>query len=341
MREKQNVNKSKKMTKKKRRSKMAIMLILVMQLLTASLISCFLLFYGPFPVVRKMIVGTAMSSYKHQYIAKLFLSDSQIAKILSSGTENTSNAEQSISNIKVEDYNDNDIEQYDISGTKFKGYLLVIKNPLRVKVGYTKDLGKQGETTSNIAKDHNAVAAINGGGFTDKSDNGKLWAGTGAYPTGFIFSSGKIVYQDQDIKNDTKLDVMAIDTEGKLIIGKRSINDLKKLKVSEAITFGPVLLVNGNPAFTGDGGQGITARTAIGQRKDGAIILLVLDGRRINMPGATLSDIQKIMKDYNAYNAINLDGGSSSTMYYKGKVINSPCDPLGERSIATALYVEQ
>lgn len=324
--------------KGKRISRVGLILIVITQVIVASLVSLLLVFNGLFPIVRKMLVGTAMSSYKHQYIAKLFLSDSKISNILNSGLINTSSSEQQISNIKLNNYVDNSIERYDINGSKFNGYLLIIKNPLRVKVGYTKNLTKEGERTCDIAKDHNAIAAINGGGFMDKSANGSLWAGTGAYPSGFIFSRGKIVYQD--ISDDTLVDVMAMDFQGKMIIGNHSINDLKRLKVSEAIAFGPSLIVNGNAAFTGDGGQGITARTAIGQRQDGAILLLVVDGRRINMPGATLHDIQKIMLDYNAYNAINLDGGSSSTMYYKGSVINNPCNPLGERTIATALYVE-
>ena len=323
---------------KQKRAPLAIMIIIIFQVFTASFISCLLIFYGLFPVTRKMIVGTAMSSYKHQYIAKLFFNDSQIFKILNNGVASKENLTQKISTIKINSYEGNNIERYDINSSRFKGYMVVIKNPLKVKVGYTKNLEKQGEKTSDIAKDHNAIVAINGGGFMDKSNNGTLWAGTGAYPTGFVFSCGKIVYQDV---SDTKvLDVVALDLQGKLIIGSHSINDLKKLKVSEAVAFGPALIINGETTFNGDGGQGITSRTAIGQRKDGAILLLVVDGRRINMPGATLHDIQKIMLDYNAYNATNLDGGSSSTLYYKGNIINNPCNPLGERTIATALYVE-
>jgi exopolysaccharide biosynthesis protein len=324
--------------KKKKLSKIGIMLILIAQIIMSSFISCLLVFYGPFPVVRKMIVGTAMSSYTHQYIAKLFLSDAQISKIIHSSVQSTGNLNQKISNIKINNYVDNSIERYDINSSKFKGYMLVIKNPLKVKIGYTNSLTKQGERTSDIAKDHNAIAAINGGGFMDKSNSGSLWAGTGAYPTGFVISNGEIVYKDV---SDTKvLDVMALDSQGKMIIGSHSISDLERLKVSEAISFGPPLVINGEKTFNGDGGQGITARTAIGQREDGAILLLVVDGRRINMPGATLHDIQKIMLDYNAYNATNLDGGSSTTMYYKGNVINNPCNPLGERTVATAIYVE-
>ena len=323
---------------KQKRRPIVVIFIIILQIFTASFVSSLLVFYGPFPTVRKMIVGTSMSSFKHQYIAKLFLSDSQISEILNSGTKSTASAEEKVSNIEINNSKDNSIERYDIKGSRFKGYLLVIKNPLRVKVGYTNQLSKQGERTSDIAKDHNAVAAINGGGFYDKSDSGSLWTGTGAYPTGFIFSNGKIIYQD--VPDKKSLEVMAIDSQGKMIVGSHSINDLKNSKVKEAIAFGPSLIINGKATFSGDGGQGITARTAIGQRQDGAILLLVVDGRKINMPGATLHDIQKIMLDNKAYNATNLDGGSSSTMYYKGEIINSPCNPLGERTIASAIYVE-
>jgi exopolysaccharide biosynthesis protein len=138
-------------SKRKRISKVGLILIVIIQVILASLVSLLLVFNGLFPVVQKMLVGTAMSSYKHQY----------------------------------------------------------------------------------IAKDHNAIAAINAGGFMDKSANGSLWTGTGAYPTGFIFSRGKIVYQD--ISDDKPVDVIAIDSQGKMIIGSHSINDLKNLKVSEAI----------------------------------------------------------------------------------------------------------
>lgn len=323
--------------KKNKLSKTLIMLIIALQLLVSSFLSCLLVFYGPFPLVREMVVGTSMSSYKHQYIAKMFLNDAQISQILNAGVIGTDNSTENISDININNSNDNNIERYDINGSKFKGYLLIVKNPLRVRVGYSNQLSNQGERTSDIAKDHNAVAAVNAGGFQDKSSSGSLWAGTGAYPDGFVFSQGKVIYQGID---ETKpVDIVALDSKGKMIIGKHSIDDLKKLHASEAVNFGPALIVNGKAAFDGDGGQGITARTAIGQRKDGSILLLVVDGRRVNMPGATLHDLQKIMLDYKAYNAANLDGGSSSTMYFEGKVINDPCNPLGERTVATAFYV--
>ncbi|NMC28195.1 MAG: phosphodiester glycosidase family protein, partial [Syntrophomonadaceae bacterium] len=50
-------------------------------------------------------------------------------------------------------------------------------------------------------------------------------------------------------------------------------------------------------------------------------------------------DVQNILYENGAITAANLDGGSSTTMYYQGQVINKPCDLLGERYIPTAILV--
>ena len=86
-----------------------------------------------------------------------------------------------------------------LTGKRFKGYILVINDPTRIKVGYSSMLGKEGQLTSEIARDNNAIAAINGGGFTD-GVSGSLWTGTGANPEGIIMSGGKIVFNN--IKNE-------------------------------------------------------------------------------------------------------------------------------------------
>lgn len=91
----------------------------------------------------------------------------------------------------------------------------------------------------------------------------------------------------------------------------------------------------------GDGGWGVGPRTAIGQRKDGTVLFLVIDGRQPGYSvGATLRDIQNILFEEGAVIAANLDGGSSSTLFFNGKVINKPADLLGERMIPTAFIVQ-
>lgn len=112
---------------------------------------------------------------------------------------------------------------------------------------------------------------------------------------------------------------------------------MKKLGVTEAVSFGPALIVEGQKTITtGNGGWGMAGRTVIAQKKDGSIILLVIDGIQLDSYDATLKEVQDLLYDeYEAYNTTNLDGGSSSTMFYNDEIINSPSDPLGEKSIKT------
>ncbi|MEW9095723.1 MAG: phosphodiester glycosidase family protein [Clostridiaceae bacterium] len=330
--------KIKKIKKKKKFSFKIFMFFLIFEFVFTGITAPLILFYGPFKNVRKTIVGAAMSTLSHQYIATTFLSDKKIKEILSEDVVEVIDQGKGIEEIKFNNKHDSSIERYDIDGKKFKGHMLVVHDSTRVKVGYSSKLSKGlGELTSQIARNNNAIAAINAGGFVDKNSDGN-WTGTGGQPVGILMSDGKMI---NDVSNpDAKDDVMAITEEGVLLVGKYSLNELKEKNAKEAITFGPALVVNGQPTIkSGDGGWGIAPRTAIGQRRDGAILLLVIDGRQVRSVGATLRDVQDIMLEYGAYYATNLDGGSSTTMYYDGEVINNPCNPLGERAIPSVVYV--
>lgn len=311
---------------------------LIFEIVFTGVTAPIIVFHGPFQNVKKTIVGAAMTTLSHQYIAKVFLSQEEIDKIL--GENVVEAVQQDNTPIKFQNTHDDSIEREDISDErKFKGYMLIIHDPTRVKVGASKKLGVEGELTSQIARDNGAIAAVNGGGFVDASSGDSKWTGTGGKPVGILMSGGKILYND--LKENEERETVAITKGGALLVGAHTLDDLKELGVTEAISFGPALVVNGKGTIkSGDGGWGIAPRTAIGQRKDGSILLLVIDGRQTKSVGATLKDVQNIMLQYGAVNASNLDGGSSSTMYYEGDVINNPCDPLGERSVPSAIYVK-
>ena len=319
-----------------------VLLFIIFQLIFAAITGPFMLYYGPFKNAKTTVVGAAMTTLTLQWLATSFLSDDKIEAILNEQKADVivqDDLDEKGSGVKIENKNDNNIERYDVTGKKYKGYLLVIKDPTRLKVGYSSKLGKEGQLTSDIAKDNNAIAAVNGGGFTDEAA-GSLWTGTGANPSGIIMSGGQAVYNDIS-SEEQETQVVAITEAGKLLVGLHSIKSMKKARVTEAVSFGPALIVNGNKTIkNGDGGWGIAPRTAIAQRQDGAIILLVIDGRQINSLGATLREVQDLLYDYGAYNATNLDGGSSSTLFYNDEVINNPCDSLGERSVPSIIYVE-
>jgi len=295
-----------------------------------------LVFYGPFENVKRTVVGMSWSSLRHQYIARLFLSDMAIQRILgdSFAVDPTAQGEE-IEVIKFNAEHSDRIELYNIKGNNFKGKMLLVHDPKRIVVGWSSLIPKAGETTSAIAKRNGAVAAINAGGFMDRS-----WTGTGGLPMGFVIHDSKVIYNHGNDEN-VRMDTAAFTREGMLIVGKHSIAQLKEYGVKEAVSFGPPLIVNGRPTIkNGDGGWGIAPRTAIGQRKDGTVILLVIDGRDVfHSLGATLRDVQDILLEYGAVNAVNLDGGSSTTMYFNGKVINKPSDVLGERAVPTVFMV--
>lgn len=289
-----------------------------------------LVFYGPFPLVRQIVVGSIATSSHPQFL-KLFYSSAKVNQILlQTGIANSSSQSPgSILNFTTN--SDNRVEMFDINQGTFKGKIIKIYNPRRVQVAVTKDVFNAGEKTSDIAKRVGAVAAINGGGFVDPSGKGN-----GGYPQGITLHNGQVI-TGQNIT--TPQEIIGIDKKGALVIGKYTLTQLKENNVMEAVTFGPQLIRDGQGMINGNGGWGIAPRTAIGQTADGSILLLTIDGRQISSIGATLKEEQNVLLAYGAVNAANLDGGSSTTMFYSGQVINSPADAFGERYVPTAFVV--
>lgn len=321
--------------KKKKKGRLRSLLgFLIFEFIFMSITTPLLIFYGPFDNVKRTATGMVWNSMTKQVIAKTFLSDKAIANILGDG--------YAISNVNTEDIkmlnfgvkHNNNLEYFDVESRNFRGKMIIVDDPTRIKVGYSSKMPRAGETTSSIARRTGAVAAINGGGFIDTG-----WAGTGGVALGFVINNGKYI-SGKLTNNYTKRDTIAFTKEGMLIVGKHSQAELTKYNIKEGISFGPPLIVNGKPTINkGDGGWGISPRTAIGQKEDGSVMLLVIDGRSLKSFGATLKEVQDIMLEHGAVNAANLDGGSSATMFYDGKVVNTPSDALGERTVATAFVV--
>ena len=303
--------------------------ILVMFIFTA-VTSPIVVLFGPFDNLKRTVVGAIMRSRHPQYITWLFNQD-EINMIL--GTVGTVRS-QDLFKFKARE--DTTLKMRRIESTRYVGYVLEIPDPRRVKVATAKNIQEKGETVSNIAKDNDAVAAINAGGFHDPNGTG-----TGRLPYGFIMQDGNYVI-GKDVGPDEAVDFVGFTKQGNLIAGTYTKTELADMDAAEGITFGPPLIVDGQKMITdGDGGWGIGPRTAIGQKKDGTVIFLVIDGRQPGYStGATLRDVQDVLYEEGCYIAENLDGGSSTTLYYNGKVVNKPADLLGERMIPTAFIVE-
>ena len=286
----------------------------------------------PFEMLRNLWVTSAMTTMNHQYLATYLFSEAEIQNIMDNNkTADLGNSHPS--NIKTLGTDNNTgTELIDISQKGFKGYLLKVKDPGRVEVAATRYLGKMGEKAEDIAKENGASAVINGGAFDDPLGNGN-----GGRPLGILISDGKILYKDPI----SAFDIIGLNRDNVLVLGHYTLDQIKKMGIRDAVTFSPFLVVDGIPAIThGDGGWGIAPRTSIGQTRDGSILMLVIDGRQIGSLGATLKDVQDIMLKYGAYNVANLDGGSSTVLYYNGKIVNHPSSQYGERHAPSFFIVK-
>lgn len=304
-----------------------IILMIAFTIVTSPIV----ILFGPFANIRRTVVGAIVRSRHPQFITWLF-TPAEIQKML--GTVGTTDA-QELFDFTAK--SDTKLTLRQIHSTRYVGYLLEIPNPKMIQVATAPDIQEKGDTTSNIAKANHAIAAINAGGFYDPNGTG-----TGRLPYGFILQDGKYTL-GQDVGPSESVDFIGFTKSGNLIAGSYDKTELKDMDAMWGVTFGPPLIVNGKKMITdGDGGWGIGPRTAIGQKKDGTVIFLVIDGRQPGYStGATLRDVQDILYEEGCVIAANLDGGSSSTLYYNGKVVNKPADLLGERMIPTAFIVKQ
>ena len=229
---------------------------------------------------------------------------------------------------------ENGLQIFEVHGPTYNGWIMVVQDPSRVAVGVCREnfSSKPGLVLHEIAARYNAIAAINGGGF---SDEGGL--GNGGRPLGLVIAGGEVLNK-ASVNSDHNI-VMGFNQDNVLIIGKMNSEEALKKGLRDALAFGPALVINGEAAAVSGSSSGLNPRTAIGQRADGAVLLLVIDGRQISSLGATYADCINVMLEFGAVNAVNLDGGSSSLMYYNGSYLNNGVVLTGSRNMPTAFIV--
>lgn len=295
--------------------------------------------FGPSKTARNLFVNSAMESSAGKFMATLFFSDEQIAEIRNQNSVQSSDAvtDSGLINISstvaAEASDDEIITVEEISGATYKGYMAKIKDPSRVQIGISGEFGADhaGKTVTEQAQSYGAILATNGGGFEDPNGTGN-----GGIPIGIVIHEGQIVWGSAS----KTYEVIGFDYDNKLVVGNMTGQQAVDRGVRDALSFGPVLIVNGEPSVVNGSGSGLNPRTAIGQCADGTVILVVIDGRSAASLGASYADLINIMLENGAVNAANLDGGSSSMMYYKGQIINNCSSLIGDRGIPTSVIVK-
>ena len=298
-------------------------------------------FYGPLEGFKEWLITTAMPTMEHQKYCKWFYSDKEIKKVMSKNyivESGESTKKDLIDKKKVTKYKD-EYERQILEhepGEKYKiiklevdgqqGFLAAIYDPTSIFVEVTQQLGSKGEYVTHMAQRNDALLAMNGGGFYDPG--GSSWGGT---PTGITISKGKVITNNEYGIATESGGVIGFTEDGTLMLLKvNTAREALNQGVVNAVSWGPFLIVNGVMSkVNGNGGWGPGARSAIGQRRDGVVLMLVIDSNASRTKGATMADLAEIMNRYGAVNAANLDGGTSSVMALPKDIAkstwNAPC----------------
>lgn len=296
---------------------------------------------GPSPTVTGMFTRSVRETSAIRWISNIFLTDSELEQYKSVSTENQSTESINTSLIHIAEGSFDtgsreSVQLIDIAEGTCKGKLLIVSDPKQVILGISDEFVKRpGLLLTDMVAKYDGIAGINAGGFND--ENGR---GNGSTPQGLVISNGEIVWGDQY----ASYHLVGLDRDGILHVGAMNGKTAIDQGICWAVSFvthdglASSLIINGEVQWHNLGG-GVNPRTAIGQRQDGALLLLVLDGRSINTLGATMEDVVNIMLEYGAVNAGNLDGGSSSVMVYGDEIINHCASVTGPRRIPTGFIV--
>jgi len=205
----------------------------------------------------------------------------------------------------------------------FKYYALKVqlKSGDAMTMALGMDTYGRSETTLAAVNRLGAVAGVNAGGFAD-SKNGRFPLST-TIVNGSYVGSFEASYKD--------LFFVGLSEDNKLIGGNfDSQEKLDALKPKFGATFVPILLKNGKAQTIPDKWQTSpkrAPRTVIANYKDDQLLFLVVDGyNEAGSSGATLAELQTLLKGFGAVDAYNLDGGGSSSLIFNGKIINKPSD---------------
>lgn len=305
------------------------LLVLLLTVYCTGLIFC----YGPSKSARNLFVTTFLETGQMKFVVGLLMSDEKVQAIVddNSMVDFDKEIDNSLIQVATDDTENKDgIELVEINGSTYHAKMIIINDPSRVKLAtvYDGSWKEYGITLDEMVNQNDAFAGINGGlYYSDKNKGGR--------PMGLVVHNGQIEYNNP--AGIAGLHIIGFDENNLLRIidvSGKSAKDLENLvseeKIRDAVTFQEEasdennhfvkLIINGEAREVKGKGSGANPRTAIGQRADGSVLLLVTDGRGASGHlGATAADLIEIMQEYGAVNAANLDGGSSSCMYYDGK----------------------
>ena len=190
------------------------------------------------------------------------------------------------------------------------------------------------DTTSSIARKHNAILAINGDyyGFRD---------------AGYVMRGGYL-YRELAANDQNQEDLVILEDGTLQILAEvdYTAQEMQEMGARDIFSFGPGLIIDGQISVREgeevDRAQVTNPRTAIGVLSPLHYIFVVSDGRTDESVGLSLLELAQLMQDLGCTLAYNLDGGGSSTIWFNGKVLNRPTtfgDKISERKVSDIIYI--
>ena len=318
---------------------MAFLLTGILAIVVTLLLTLSMLCSDSYPSVQRTFVTTILETGQLKFLASWFLSSEEIQEIVNQNSmqefNNAVNADlinsgsfgENISNDEIPD-----IEIVEVAKSTYTGTMMVVKDPSRVSLATIYPWKAQGVTLDQLVTDNDAIAGINGGLY-DSSNN------SGGKPYGIIVSNGEIQHNKPHEYPGLVLVGFTEDHILQIVdVSDMTAADVEKLvadmKIRDAVTFQEEasdannhfvqLIINNETREVNGMGSGLNPRTAIGQKADGSVLMFVTDGRgKSGHLGASSLDLIEVMQEFGAVNAANLDGGSSSCMYYDGEYLMS------------------
>lgn len=203
----------------------------------------------------------------------------------------------------------NEILLIRVSGSGYRGVLAIAKKNDKLHLYTSRYIGGYGEFIGDIAEANNGVLAVTGSGFLDPDGNGN-----GGDLAGYCMSEGEGYgyhygwgYKRLELHEDHRFYITD------------AYDDVSE-GTTDAVEFWPAMVLDGEIVVNDDWG-GINPRCAVGQTKDEAFLMLMIEGRLIDSLGTDVAECSRIMARYGAYQAMNMDGGTSAMMWYDGEYI--------------------
>ena len=204
-----------------------------------------------------------------------------------------------------------------VKGSTYRGVLVIMKDPSRLSLQAASTLGSVGQVCGKIAEAHGGVIGMTGSGFIDPGGTGN-----GGTLAGYAMCNGKSYgshmgygYKRLELHKDNRIYIRDSDS---------SVSP----DTTDAVEFSPAMIIDGETVVNARSGfSDLQPRACLGQSKYGEIIALLVEGRLTTSVGISVPDCAAIMTKHDCMQAMNLDGGTSAMIWYKGKYIMRSSNP--------------